>query len=463
MNKSRICSIIIAFIIYSTGSAYAGISPSLANASYWQYNGEPILLLGGSSEDNLFQVDNLQAELDRILSCGGNYVRNTLSSRDPGNVWAFGIDKESGKYDLNTWNDVYWERLDSFFKLTSEREIFVQVELWATFDFYRESWLLNPFNPRNNINYNTDRTRISEDIPTHPTRCDNRFFWSVPMQDNNMPVLAYQQKFIDKVLSYSLKYDHILYCIDNETSVTAAWGRFWAEYIHKKAEESGRKVYVTEMWDPHDLNHISHRESFDHPETYDFVEISQNNHKKGQQHWDNGLMQLARLDNPHLRRPVNNVKTYGSDSGRHGHGSQNGKESFIRNIFFGSASTRFHRPPSGQGISDEAMNVIQSTRMITDSIDFFSSTVANSLLQEREDNEAYCRSIRDNEAIVFFTDGGEVQLMVEPGMYSIRWLDISQSRWGSNSTAAATSNLTLKPPADGMWFALIQPLKNGSN
>ncbi len=436
-----------------------GLQPLTENPSYWSYNGQPVLLLGGSSEDNLFQVDNLEEELDLIQRSGGNYVRNTLSSRDPGNVWAFGRDGETGKFDLNTWNAEYWDRLERFFKLTAERGIFVQMELWATFDFYREPWQENPFNPANNSNYDAARTDISEDIPTHPVFCDNRFFWSVPMQDNNMPVLQYQQAFIDKVLSHSLKYDHILYCIDNETSVTAAWGKFWSEYIRKRARELGKAIHVTEMWDPHDLNHISHRESFDHPETYSFVEISQNNHKLGQQHWDNGLRQIARLSGS-LRRPVNNVKTYGNDLGRHGHGTQNGKESFVRNIFFGSAASRFHRPTSGLGISDEAQHVIRSLRMITDSIDFFQSAEATHLLTNRSPNEAYCRSVGNKAYIVFFSDGGNVDLTVPGKRYSVRWLDVSRSEWEPSTLQDANGTLTLKVPGEGLWFARISaPVK----
>jgi hypothetical protein len=33
---------------------------------YWEHDGELTLLLGGSSEDNLFQVADIEAELDRL-------------------------------------------------------------------------------------------------------------------------------------------------------------------------------------------------------------------------------------------------------------------------------------------------------------------------------------------------------------------------------------------------------------
>ena len=117
----------------------AGIDISGAWPQYWEYNGEPILLLGGSDEDNLFQLPHLEEQLDLLASVGGNYVRNTMSSRDSGNVWAFHLDPETGLYDLNRMNPEYWQRFQSLLKLSSQREIVVQVEIWATFDFYREN------------------------------------------------------------------------------------------------------------------------------------------------------------------------------------------------------------------------------------------------------------------------------------------------------------------------------------
>ena len=36
------------------------------NPRYWQYKGEPILLIGGSVEDNLFQISNLREHLETV-------------------------------------------------------------------------------------------------------------------------------------------------------------------------------------------------------------------------------------------------------------------------------------------------------------------------------------------------------------------------------------------------------------
>jgi hypothetical protein len=234
------------------------------NPTYWQYDGEPILLLGGSKDDNLFQIPDLKEHLDLLKSVGGNYVRNTMSSRDEGNLWPF--KKVNGKYDLDKWNEGYWGRFENFLKLTRQRDIIVQIEVWATFDYYRDNWAVNPFNPKNNINYSVEQTGLPHQVNSHPTRTENNFFWSVPAERNQKTVLKYQQRFVDKMLSYSLPFGNVLYCMDNETSVTPEWGKHWSQHIKAKAKSAGVTVHTTEMWDPWDLAHAMHSATFDHPE-----------------------------------------------------------------------------------------------------------------------------------------------------------------------------------------------------
>jgi hypothetical protein len=437
---------------------FNGIRPSMEHPQYWEYHGEEVLLLGGSDEDNLFQMDHLEAQLDLLIHSGGNYVRNTMSSRDSGNVWAFGKDVGTGLYDLNQWNIDYWDKFENFLKQTLEREIFVQIEIWATFDFYRDYWALNPFNPKNNVNYSLERTKLPAEVNTHPTMCENPFFWSVPSHQNNMPVLTFQQRFVDKILSHSLKYDHVLYCIDNETSVTSEWGRFWSDYIRKKAKEHQTEIHVTEMWDPWDLNHISHRETFDHPEIYSYVEISQNNHQAGENHWTNGLAQIERLKKTGNLRPVNNVKTYGAYGGRHGGGTHNGIESFLRSALFGSAAVRFHRPPSGLGLSDTAQLVIHGMRSVADRLDYFKAVPANSLLSLRTNNEAYCRAIPGKEYLVYFPFTGAVDLQLVDAVtdYSISRMEILTGVWNDVVPDIRNNHLHLESTGRHTFFLIIK-------
>ena len=174
------------------------------NPAYWMYGKKPILLVGGSCDDNLFQHPRLKKQLDILRAVGGNYIRNTMSSRkDQG--WEVQAFKQlpDGKYDLDQWNPEYWKRFEDMLKWTQEREIIVQIEVWATFDYYREYWAVNPFNPNNNVNYTTEETDLPTQVNSHPTRTENNFFWSIPKEKNQKIVLGYQQRFVDKMLTYS--------------------------------------------------------------------------------------------------------------------------------------------------------------------------------------------------------------------------------------------------------------------
>jgi len=61
------------------------IKPYSKNPSYWEYHGKPILLIGGSDCDNIFQWagdgTKLIDHLNLLRRCGGNYIRCTMSSR----------------------------------------------------------------------------------------------------------------------------------------------------------------------------------------------------------------------------------------------------------------------------------------------------------------------------------------------------------------------------------------------
>ena len=423
------------------------------NPAYWEYGGQQLLLLGGSVEDNLFQIEDLKSHLDLLKSVGGNYVRNTMSSRDDGNVWPF--KKVDGRYDLGQWSEEYWQRFENFLKLTSERDIIVQIEVWATFDYYRDVWLRNPFNPKNNVSYAAEESGLPERVNSHPVRTENNFFWSVPAERNRRTVLEYQQRFVDKMLSYSLKFGNVLYCMDNETAVTPEWGKYWSEYIKARAGEAGVSVHTTEMWDPWDLSHPKHKATFDHPETYSFVDVSQNNHKTGQAHWDNAQRQRERLGDK--LRPMNNVKIYGADGGRFGN-DRDGIERFWRNIFGGMASARFHRPPSGLGLGEKAQANIRSMRMLTDEMDILTCRPRNDLLSGREPNEAYCIANPGIEYAVYFPNGGEVGLDIRgfSKPCALRWLRILKSEWGEPERVESENRLKLRCPSRDHWAVLIQ-------
>jgi hypothetical protein len=436
------------------------IRPYPNNPFYWQLDGEPVLLLGGSREDNLFQIPDLEAHLDLLASVGGNYVRCTMSSRDEGDVWPFERDA-AGLYDLNRPGAEYWERFARFLALTAARKIVLQIELWDRFDFAREPWQANPYNPKNNVNYTEEDSGLVHAITTHPGRRESAFFRSVPALENNTVLLPFQQAQVDQLLSYSLRYGHVLYCMDNETNESPEWGHYWATYLKARAREAGAEIAVTEMWDDHDLLGAEHAATLDHPETYDFVDLSQNNHQVGYEHWAKPQEIRSRIASSGHIRPMNSVKIYGANSGSYGT-TRDAQERFWRNVFGGLASVRFHRPSSGLGLNRIAQAHIRSMRLLTAELDIFTATPNTGLLANRSRNEAYCTAEPGRAYAVFFPDGGDVRLDVSAAggrPLALRWLAIRESRWHGIPVEVEPeqggSLRLVTPTEEGYWAALV--------
>ena len=239
------------------------IRPYTKNPYYWQYKGEPVILLGGSDDDNLFQWTGsaLTDQLDLLKSVGGNYVRNTMSDRDkvetgqvPGlnvdNVLAFA--KVGDKYDLDQWNEEYWDRLRNFMEETAKRDIIVQLTFWDIHDIRGKvhikgqtgSWESHPWNPRNNVNYTSAETGLAEELDDESdsdliNQAKHPFFATVPSLNNVEKVLRYQEKYVRKILSICLPYGHVLYNVENEAHGQELLfaGRFstkkWEKIRHK--------------------------------------------------------------------------------------------------------------------------------------------------------------------------------------------------------------------------------------
>lgn len=454
-------SLVVLVVVSIVGSAVAQageadrIQPWSENPRYWQYKGRPVLLLGGSKDDNLFQIPDLKEHLDEMAAVGANYIRNTMSDRpDKGfEVYPF-AKRPDGKYDLEQWNDEYWRRFENMLRWTAERGIIVQIEVWDRFDYSTKNWEPHPYNPRNNVNYSYEQSGFAEHYPDHPGANRQPFFFTTPAQRNNTVVLRFQQRFVDKMLSYSLQYDHVLYCMDNETSAEEAWGAYWAEHIKRRAAEAGKKVCVTEMWDAWDLKSDEHKRTLDHPERYDFADVSQNNQQKGQTHWDNFQWVRTRIaDKP---RPLNTTKTYGADGGRFGN-NRDGVERFWRHVIGGVASARFHRPDSGLGLSEPAKAAIQAARKLESIVRLWDVEPANQLLSDRAENEAYLAARPGVAYALYFTNGGSVGLNLKdaPGRFEIRWIDIATGQWGKREQLDGGGVATLTAPAEGHWAAAI--------
>ena len=421
---------------------------------YWRFRGRTRLLLGGSVEDNLFQIPDVATELDRFVEAGGDYARCTMSSRDDGNAWPFAR-LEDGRYDLERLGEDYWDRFDRFVRLTGERGVVIQIELWDRFDYARQPWLDNPFNPARNVN-DTARFGFQTHYDLHPGKLDHPFFRSVPGIDHEEELLRYQQMMVDRLLEITLPHGHVLYCMDNETHVRPQWGAYWAGYIQQKAKAAGVAVYTTEMWDDWDITTERQDLTFLDAATYPFIDCSQNNQRRGQEHYDRLQIRRRQLIERGLVRPMNNVKVYGCDDGPHG-STRDGVERFWRAIFGGVAAARFHRPPSGLGSSELALRHLRAARAVTDAIDLPRCIPRPDLLHDRSEDAAYCLADPDRACAVLFTDGGRVALDASAlsENATLRWFDIDAGEWRDEQRISSSEHLELAAPGEGPQVAVL--------
>jgi hypothetical protein len=446
----------------------AGTSPW-----YWEYRGETVVLIGGSWQDNLFNhPQGLEEHLEVLRSVGGNYVRNTMSHRNVGNVFAFAQDEE-GRFDLNRFNDEYWQRFERFLELTHARDIIVQIEIFDPWDKYEDhqsfgGWSHNPFNPANNVNYTPDESGLPTVIDYPPTGSPSPhpFFRTVPGLDNNELVLRYQEAFVDKMLSYSLRYPNVLYGIHNETGEKVEFGDYWAALIRQRAGAVGVPIHTTDMRRNENVRGQDHAHIYDNPELYTFVDISQNNAFPGlgQGHYDNILWVRERLSE--RPRPINNNKNYGGFR----HGDQESIARMGRMIFAGAASVRFHRPhpledPAamyaesefGLGLSPRAQAIIRSLRMATDELDIARTEPRNDLLGDREENEAYLLANPGSQYAIYFPNGGSVTVDLSGNnTFRYRWIDFERAEWSEPRQTQAGPGVRITTPSEeGHWIVVL--------
>lgn len=485
------------------------IQPFAKNRAYWQYQGQPTLLLGGSVEDNPFQLPekaaeaaksehlgegvgnspdefNLVYQLETLRAVGGNFIRCTMSCRDQGDVWPYCVDPQSGLYDLNLEEPEFWRRFERFLTLTQDRGIIVQVELWATYDFYEREvrpgffpWRHNPYNPANNVNYGVEESGLPVELHSDGCCRLNPFFETVPELNDNRLLLGFQKAYVDRLLEIAFGYDHVLYCMDNETNAHPAWAAYWARYVRQRAKEARVEVETTEMWDsfdptdgavegvarqPEETNPFVRRATplncLDHPELYTFFDISNHNAQRGETHYRTALWFRNKVHETGPVRPVHCDKMYGGDSGLDFAGTRrDGLERFWRNIFGGLAGCRFHRPPAGLGIDPEAQAHIRSMRMLTDALDIFTCNPRPDLFTERVENGAFCLADPGRAyAVVFLKkESCVLDLSAMNGKpASLHWLHIATATWHEPKSVKPCPFFSLKPPDGALWVGLIQ-------
>ena len=437
------------------------------NPRYWQYKGKPVLLISGSDEDNLFNhLELLAPNFDILGEIGGNYIRSTLSCRSEGNVWPF-VEKD-GKYDLNQFNPEFFCRLENSCQEAEKLDIIVQIELWATYDFFTSPWLRNPWNPCNNVNYSTENTHLETEANYSQQRVKQPFFLTPPALNNDTAVLQYQDAFVRKVLDVTLPYPNVLYCLDNETKSRPEWALYWGAFIKAESQKRGVIINLTEMYDEWDITEADHRVVDEHPEYFSYTEVSQNNWQNGQVHYDRLMWFQENLaKQPGGIRPMNNVKVYGRITWNKPMDIKLNLDRWWQNIFAGCAGTRFHRPEFyiyepkdyfGLGLGELAQIHIRAARKFTSEFDIFSCEPRPDLLSEMGEGEAYILANPGQTYAVYFPAGGKANVTLEKGdsAYLLSWFSVETAEFIDAQTLPTAESVSLEcPSTDQIWLGLI--------
>jgi len=426
------------------------------------YEGKPLLLLGGSCEDNLFQIENLEEHLDEMVAVGANYIRNVMSDRDPGNVYAY-KQLPDGTFDLDQWGEEYWSRFARLLELTAKREIIVQIEIWDRFDHSQEPYSRDPYRPANNVNYTAEETGLADEYLLHPAKDVQPFFHTVPGMTEYRPLYdrlrEYQERFVDRVCSHTLDYGHVLYCMNNETSTDAAWGRYWIEFIRARAARKGVEVQVTDMFDDIHKGADSAKLPIvrDDPGHYTFVDISQVNSRNfGDTHWERATWVMEQIQTH--PRPTGCVKTYGGAYTDWGSGgNEDGVERFIRNVLVGCHGTRFHRPPAGNGLNEKAKAAIAALRKLESAMRFWDLQPHMELLSDRLPDSAYCAARPGECYAVYFPYGRSVTIDLSrcTSQMQLRWISVGTGEWVFEPVTLSPGVVELQTRAAGGWLAVI--------
>ena len=476
LSKILATLILMASFGCSTDNRNNRIKPYHANSGYWQYKGKPVFLLGGNKVVNPFQLEHseLLNYLDELQSSGGNYFRNVMSDREPGNIKAF-KKLNNGMYDLTQWNEDYWDGLRHLLKWSYEREIIVNLTFWDRFDHYDQIghrdtsrevlWINSPWNPVNNVNYTIGESGLDSTYAAHPITGINPFHQSVPSMKDLPVVLHFQQKFVEKILDLSLEYDNVIYNMGNEHQLDLMqWDMYWVHFIRDYASAKGLKIETTAMFD-----HVIHIDDewvrvqgfspvIESNDLFTFVEGS----KVGSQWTDPGeaqyeaAVELISQTDGFGKRPVNAVKV------RTQNVVYNPQERLWRLLMAGFAALSHHRdylegltpdgwPIGGLALTEMAKTNIQAMRIFTDLIIPWESVPRQDLLSGREDDEAYLMAKEGSMYGLYFPKGSgsiglDLQNFQRP--FIMRWVDIGKGQVILETEVIGGSVITIETPYD---------------
>ena len=418
----------------------------------------------------------------------------------------------------------YWTRFQAFLAATHNLGIFVQIELWDRFDYWSvDDWYTNPLSghnepgiwdrspwkPVNNDTFDEFQSGFAATYSDHPGDDVHPFFHGVPghpcydppppsipdpcqggeghQADPTRPrntqsrydlVRGYQEAFVDKMLSYSLNYDHVLYLANNETSTHDSWALHWMDYVKTKASQQGKTVYVSNM--PGEMNAPfpggageEDVETARSDSRYEFLDISQaDSNTTGstlkehvQSHWDR-VTYIVDKTSELFTRPVNHIKVY--DGGYFvtplpSFQPRTGKHMLFNDLLLGAAATRYHRLIQGDDYDllpyEESIKSVREVETRVKFWDLEPDKNHDLISTNRATGEAFAASKTGEAYVVYFPEGGSVGLNLSnaTGSFTLEWLNYDTATWETANQSTVTGGVTqtINAPSNIPWIAVL--------
>jgi hypothetical protein len=225
-----LCSI-VAILWAAPAALYSAESLKLdpENPHYFIFRGQRTILIGSSEHySSVLNLDfNYSRYLDTVKADGLNVTRlftgtyherpgifapgfpfhivdNVLAPKPESFLPPWPRTNQSGavdggnKFDLNKWNDAYFERLIDFVQQASQRGIVVEVSLFSPY-YSDYLWAVSPFNARNNVN----------GIGNFANRAG-----ALSLKDSKL--VAVQDAMVEQIVKQLRGFDNVYYEICNE-------------------------------------------------------------------------------------------------------------------------------------------------------------------------------------------------------------------------------------------------------
>lgn len=254
--KFTLLTVLLLGLISTKTVAQQPITLHPDNPHYFQWQGKPTVLVTSGEHygavmnldfDYLTYLNTLQKDrlnLTRLFSgpyleppgafnitsntmapTAGRFVCPWARSSEPGNAHG------GNRFDLNRWNEAYFQRLKNFIGEAEKRGIAVELALFCP--FYEDiQWNISPFKAENNVNGLGSIART--DVYT---------------LDKHAGLLAVQEAYVRKIVTSLNGYGNVLFELCNEPyfgGVTLPWQHRIADVIVETERTLPQKHLITQ-------------------------------------------------------------------------------------------------------------------------------------------------------------------------------------------------------------------------